>query len=70
MMSGTESTRTGSAKLAAVAEVEGRTVTDVAREAVASLVEARSNDKRFRRVLEDNLARHRQLLGLLREDGA
>jgi hypothetical protein len=69
-MSGTESTRAVSARLAAVAEVEGRTVTDVAREAIALLVEARRNDKRFRRLLEDNLARHRQLLGLLREDGS
>jgi hypothetical protein len=68
-MSGTGSTRAGSARLAA-AEVEGRTVTDVAREAIASLVEARRNDKRFRRLLEDNLTRHRQLLGLLREDGS
>ncbi len=56
-------------RLAAVAEVEGRTVTDVAREAIATLVEARRNDKRFLRLLEDNLARHRQLLDLLREDG-
>jgi hypothetical protein len=75
-MSGTESTRAGSARtknmvlrLDPAPEVEGRTVTDVAREAIASLVEARSNDKRFRRLLEDNLTRHRQLLGLLREDG-
>jgi predicted transcriptional regulator len=55
-------------RLAAVAEVEGRTVSDVAREAIAALVEARSNDKRFRRLLEDNLARHRRLLALLKED--
>ena len=55
-------------RLAAVAEVEGRTVTDVAREAIAALVEARRNDKRFRRLLEDNLARHRRLFDLLEED--
>ena len=55
-------------RLAAVAEVEGRTVTDVAREAIAALVEARRNDKHFRRLLEENLARHRRLLDLLRED--
>ena len=55
-------------RLAAVAEVEGRTVSDVAREAIAALVEARRNDKRFLRLLEDNLARHRRLLDLLRED--
>ena len=57
-------------RLAAVAEVEGRTVTDVAREAIAALVEARRHDKRFRRLLEDNLARHRRLLDLLGEDGS
>ena len=55
-------------RLAAVAEVEGRTVTDVAREAITALVEARRNDKRFRRLLEDNLARHRRLFDLLGED--
>jgi predicted DNA-binding protein len=55
-------------RLAAVAEVEGRTVSDVAREAIAALVEARRNDKRFLRLLEDNLARHRRLLDLLRKD--
>jgi predicted DNA-binding protein len=55
-------------RLAAVAEVEGRTVSDVAREAIAALVEARRNDKRFLRLLEDNLARHRRLLDLLRDD--
>jgi predicted transcriptional regulator len=55
-------------QLAAVAAVEGRTVSDVAREAIAALVEARRSDKRFRRLLEDNLARHQRLLDLLRED--
>ena len=55
-------------RLAAVAEVEGRTVSDVAREAIAALVEARRTDKRFRRLLEDNLARHQRLLELLRDD--
>ena len=57
-------------RLAAVAELEGRTVTDVAREAIAVLVEARRNDKRFRRLLEDNLARHRRLFDLLGEDSS
>jgi predicted transcriptional regulator len=55
-------------RLAAVAEVEGRSVSDVAREAIAALVDARRKDKRFRRLLEDNLARHRRLLDLLRDD--
>jgi predicted transcriptional regulator len=53
-------------QLRAVAEVEGRTVSDVAREAVADLVRARSRDKRFIRLLEENLARHRRTLELLR----
>jgi predicted DNA-binding protein len=55
-------------RLAAVAEVEGRSVSDVAREAIAALVDARRNDKHFLHLLEDNLARHRRLLDLLRED--
>ena len=53
--------------LATVAEVEGRSVSDVAREAIAALVEARRKDKRFRRQLEDNLARHQRLLDLLQD---
>jgi predicted transcriptional regulator len=55
-------------RLAAVAEVEGRSVSDVAREAIAALVESRRKDQRFRRLLEDNLARHQRLLDLLRDD--
>jgi predicted transcriptional regulator len=54
--------------LATVAEVEGRSVSEVAREAIAELVQARRKDKRFRRLLEENLARHQRLLNLLRED--
>jgi uncharacterized protein (DUF1778 family) len=54
--------------LATVAEVEDRSVSDVAREAIAALVEARRNDKRFLRLLEDNLARHQRLLDMLRDD--
>jgi predicted transcriptional regulator len=55
-------------RLAAIAEVEGRSVSDVAREAIAGLVEARRKDRRFRRLLEDSLARHQRLLDLLRDD--
>lgn len=55
-------------QLEAVAEVEGRSVSDVAREAIATLVEARRRDKRFLRLLEDNLARHRRIVELLRDD--
>ena len=56
-------------RLQTVAEVEGRSVSDVVREAVARLVEQRRRDKRFGQLLDDNLARHRRLLQLLRDDG-
>lgn len=56
------------ARLQAVADVEGRTVSDVAREAIASLVDQRRNDARFARLLEESLDRHRRTLDLLRED--
>jgi predicted transcriptional regulator len=55
-------------RLAGIAEVERRSVSDVAREAIAALVEARRKDKRFRKLLADSLARHQQLLDLLRDD--
>jgi predicted transcriptional regulator len=55
-------------QLQTVAEVEGRTVSDVAREAIAALVEQRRADKRFLRLLEDNLARHQEALQLLKDD--
>jgi Arc/MetJ-type ribon-helix-helix transcriptional regulator len=55
-------------RLEAVAEVEGRSVSDVVREAIAALVEERRKDKRFGRLLEDNLARHRRIFELLRDD--
>jgi predicted transcriptional regulator len=55
-------------RLQTVADVEGRPVSDVVREAIAALVEQRRNDERFLRLLEANLARHRQALDLLRDD--
>jgi hypothetical protein len=55
-------------RLQTVADVEGRPVSDVVREAIATLVEQRRTDERFRLLLEDNLARHRQALDLLRDD--
>jgi hypothetical protein len=55
-------------QLQTVAEVEGRTVSDVAREAIAALVEQRRRDKSFLRLLDDNLARHQQTLDMLRDD--
>jgi Ribbon-helix-helix protein, copG family len=55
-------------RLQTVADVEGRPVSDVVREAIAALVEQRRGDERFLRLLEGNLARHRQALDLLRDD--
>jgi predicted transcriptional regulator len=49
-------------RLQTVADVEGRSVSDVLREAVASLVEQRRRDERFIRLLEENVARHQRLL--------
>ncbi len=54
-------------RLQVVADVEGRSVSDVLREAVAKLIEQRRNDKRFIRLLEENLARHQRLLKALRD---
>jgi predicted DNA-binding protein len=55
-------------RLQVVAEVEGRSVSDVVREAIAKLVEQRRRDQRFLRLLDDNLARHQRVLSLLRDD--
>jgi predicted DNA-binding protein len=55
-------------RLQTVADVEGRPVSDIIREAIAALVEQRRSDERFLRLLEDNLARHQQALELLRDD--
>jgi Arc/MetJ-type ribon-helix-helix transcriptional regulator len=55
-------------RLQTVAEVEGRSVSDVVREAITKLVEQRRSDTRFLRLLDDNLARHQRTLELLRDD--
>jgi predicted transcriptional regulator len=55
-------------RLQTVADVEGRSVSEVVREAITTLVEQRRSDERFLRLLEENLARHRQALDLLRDD--
>jgi predicted DNA-binding protein len=55
-------------RLQTVADAEGRSVSDVVREAIIKLVEQRRSDTRFLRLLDDNLARHRQALELLRDD--
>ena len=54
-------------RLQTVADVEGRSVSDVLREAVASLVERRRTDEHFIRLLEENVARHQRLLKALRD---
>jgi predicted transcriptional regulator len=56
------------ARLQAIAEVEGRSVSDLAREAIRDLVQQRRTDKRFAALLEESLARHQRTLDLLRED--
>ena len=55
-------------RLQTVADVEGRPVSDVVREAIATLVEQRRSDERFLRLLEENLARHQRALDLLRDE--
>src|SRR5260370_7286529 len=55
-------------RLQTVADVEGRSVSDLVREAITKLVEQRRRDKRFLRLLDDNLARHQQALKLPRHD--
>jgi predicted transcriptional regulator len=55
-------------RLEAVAEVEGRSVSDVVREAITTLVAARQRDKKFIQLLEDNLTRHQRILQMLRDE--
>jgi predicted transcriptional regulator len=55
-------------RLEAVAEVEGRSVSDVVREAISTLVAARQRDRKFIQLLDDNLARHQRILQMLRDD--
>ena len=55
-------------RLEAVAEVEGRSVSDVVREAITSLVEERQRDERFIQLLEDNVERHQRILQMLRDE--
>jgi predicted DNA-binding protein len=54
-------------QLQLVAEAEGRSVSDVVREAIAEAVERRRGDDEFIRPLEENLRRHQRLLELLRD---
>jgi hypothetical protein len=54
--------------LHAVAEIEGRSVSDVVREPIATLVEQRRKDTNFRRLLEENVVRHKRLLEQFGDD--
>ena len=55
-------------RLQVVADAEGRSVSDVVREAIGELIERRRRDKDFIRLLEDNLARHERVLRALKDD--
>ena len=52
----------------AVADVEGRSVSDVAREAIQALVDQRRSDPAFQRRLDRMLDEQARVLDLLRED--
>jgi predicted DNA-binding protein len=54
-------------RLELVAEIEGRSVSDVAREAIHRLIEERRKDRAFQRRVEENVARYQRLLGELLE---
>ena len=55
-------------RLQTVADVEGRSVSEVAREAITNLVAGRRTDRKFQRKLRENLDRQASLLGMLAED--
>jgi predicted HicB family RNase H-like nuclease len=55
-------------QLAAVAEVEGKSVSDVVREAVRDLVSARRVDKEFQKRLRSTARRYQRVLNQLRDD--
>lgn len=54
--------------LKAVADIEGRTVSDVAREAIDALVEQRRADPGFQRRLDIVLQDQARVIDLLRQD--
>ena len=55
------------AQLQAVAEVEGRPVSEVVREAIRQLVDARRADRRFQRRLRDTARQYEHLLERLKD---
>ena len=52
-------------KVQTIADVEGTTVSNVIRHALAEHVERRRRDPEFRVMLERNLQRHQELLNML-----
>lgn len=52
-------------KVRTIAEVDGTTVSDVIRDALAEHVERRRRDPEFQGMLKRNLQRHQELLSLL-----
>lgn len=55
-------------RLHAVANIEGRTVSEVVREAIGDHIRRRQQDPKFAGLLQESLVRHRQLLDSLTED--
>ena len=55
-------------KLQVVAEVEGRPVSEVVREAIAALVDARRKDRKFQRRLRETARDYEDLLAQLQPD--
>ena len=52
-------------KVRTIAEVDGTTVSDVIRDALAEHVERRRRDPEFQDMLKRNLQRHQELLSML-----
>ena len=52
-------------KVQTIADVEGTTVSNVIRDALAEHVERRRRDPEFQAMVRRNLQRHRQLLNML-----
>ena len=52
-------------KVQTIAEVEGTTVSNVIRDALAEHVERRRRDPEFQAMLQRNLQRHQELLNML-----
>lgn len=55
-------------QLSAIAEVEGRAVSAVMRDALAEHIDRRRRDPAFRRLMRQSLKRHARLLAALEDD--